>query len=149
MGCNCSSDYSDSEWIENLDEMCEHCNCPIAPQSGNTVSDGGFHSGDCCEGAASARHLSSDFTNDCDRRFILCLKVELILLRFSENSTRDSAVIFFSRQQYTNQLIPYHTSQHSPPMSPLPGNNNNNRCHHNLMWKVRKWHVDEKGHSDS
>lgn len=38
MGCNCSSDYSDSEWIENLDEICEHCNCPIAPQSCNPVS---------------------------------------------------------------------------------------------------------------
>lgn len=38
MGCNCSSDYSDSEWIENLDEICEHCNCPIGPQSCNPVS---------------------------------------------------------------------------------------------------------------
>lgn len=38
MGCNCSSDYSDSEWIENLDEICEHCNCPIPPQSCNPVS---------------------------------------------------------------------------------------------------------------
>lgn len=38
MGCNCSSDYSDSEWIENLDEICEHCNCPISPQSCNPVS---------------------------------------------------------------------------------------------------------------
>lgn len=38
MGCNCSSDYSDSDWIENLDEICEHCNCPIAPQSCNPVS---------------------------------------------------------------------------------------------------------------
>lgn len=44
MGCNCSSDYSDSEWIENLDEICEHCNCPIAPQSCNPVSD----SKKCC-----------------------------------------------------------------------------------------------------
>ncbi|KAM9340887.1 tyrosine-protein kinase Lck [Symphorus nematophorus] len=39
MGCNCSSDYSDSEWIENLDEICEHCNCPIAPQSCNPYTD--------------------------------------------------------------------------------------------------------------
>ncbi|XP_037603241.1 tyrosine-protein kinase Lck [Sebastes umbrosus] len=39
MGCNCSSDYSDSEWIENLDEMCEHCNCPIPPQSCNPYTD--------------------------------------------------------------------------------------------------------------
>ncbi|CAG09909.1 unnamed protein product, partial [Tetraodon nigroviridis] len=37
MGCNCSSDYSDAEWIENLDEICEHCNCPIAPQSCNPL----------------------------------------------------------------------------------------------------------------
>uniref|UniRef100_H3C5T8 Tyrosine-protein kinase n=1 Tax=Tetraodon nigroviridis TaxID=99883 RepID=H3C5T8_TETNG len=39
MGCNCSSDYSDAEWIENLDEICEHCNCPIAPQSCNPYTD--------------------------------------------------------------------------------------------------------------
>uniref|UniRef100_A0A8C6TXU3 Tyrosine-protein kinase n=1 Tax=Neogobius melanostomus TaxID=47308 RepID=A0A8C6TXU3_9GOBI len=39
MGCNCSSDYSDSEWIENLDEICEHCNCPIPPSSCNTKND--------------------------------------------------------------------------------------------------------------
>lgn len=38
MGCNCSSDYSDNEWMENLDEICEHCNCPIAAQSSNPVS---------------------------------------------------------------------------------------------------------------
>uniref|UniRef100_A0AAQ5ZX78 Tyrosine-protein kinase n=1 Tax=Amphiprion ocellaris TaxID=80972 RepID=A0AAQ5ZX78_AMPOC len=38
MGCNCSSDYSD-EWIENLDEICEHCNCPIPPQSCNPYTD--------------------------------------------------------------------------------------------------------------
>lgn len=38
MGCNCSSDYSDTDWIENLDEICEHCNCPIPPQSCNPVS---------------------------------------------------------------------------------------------------------------
>ena len=38
MGCNCSSDYTDDEWIENLDEICEHCNCPIPPQSCNPVS---------------------------------------------------------------------------------------------------------------
>ncbi|KAG2460873.1 LCK kinase, partial [Polypterus senegalus] len=31
MGCNCSSEYDD--WIENIDEYCEHCNCPIAPES--------------------------------------------------------------------------------------------------------------------
>uniref|UniRef100_A0A674PE11 Tyrosine-protein kinase n=1 Tax=Takifugu rubripes TaxID=31033 RepID=A0A674PE11_TAKRU len=59
MGCNCSSDYSDGEWIENLDEMCEHCNCPIAPQSCNP---------------------------------------------------------------YTDQLIPIHSPQLSPPSSPLPDN---------------------------
>ncbi|KAF3701417.1 Proto-oncogene tyrosine-protein kinase LCK [Channa argus] len=39
MGCNCSSDYSDSDWIENLDEICEHCNCPIPPQSCNPYTD--------------------------------------------------------------------------------------------------------------
>uniref|UniRef100_A0A3Q3S0W2 Tyrosine-protein kinase n=1 Tax=Mastacembelus armatus TaxID=205130 RepID=A0A3Q3S0W2_9TELE len=39
MGCNCSSDYSDSDWIENLDEICEHCNCPIPPQSSNPYTD--------------------------------------------------------------------------------------------------------------
>uniref|UniRef100_A0AAX7U242 Tyrosine-protein kinase n=1 Tax=Astatotilapia calliptera TaxID=8154 RepID=A0AAX7U242_ASTCA len=39
MGCNCSSDYSDSEWIENLDEICEHCNCPIPPQSCNPYTE--------------------------------------------------------------------------------------------------------------
>lgn len=39
MGCSCSSDYSDSEWIENLDEICDHCNCPIGPQSGNTYTN--------------------------------------------------------------------------------------------------------------
>ncbi|KAM9786656.1 tyrosine-protein kinase Lck [Syngnathus typhle] len=33
MGCNCSSDYSDADWTENLDEICEHCNCPVQPQS--------------------------------------------------------------------------------------------------------------------
>lgn len=38
MGCNCSSDYSDDEFIENLDEICEHCNCPIPPESCNAVS---------------------------------------------------------------------------------------------------------------
>ncbi|KAM4541159.1 tyrosine-protein kinase Lck [Fundulus diaphanus] len=38
MGCACSSD-SDSEWIENLDEICEHCNCPIPPQSCNPYTD--------------------------------------------------------------------------------------------------------------
>uniref|UniRef100_A0A3P9N1P4 Tyrosine-protein kinase n=1 Tax=Poecilia reticulata TaxID=8081 RepID=A0A3P9N1P4_POERE len=37
MGCACSSD-SDSEWMENLDEICEHCNCPIPPQACNPVS---------------------------------------------------------------------------------------------------------------
>nr|XP_020464304.1 tyrosine-protein kinase Lck [Monopterus albus] len=39
MGCNCSSDYSDSDWIENLDEICENCNCPIPPQSSNPYTD--------------------------------------------------------------------------------------------------------------
>ncbi|XP_028293618.1 tyrosine-protein kinase Lck [Gouania willdenowi] len=39
MGCNCSSDYSDSEWIENLDEMCEHCNCQIPLQSSNPYTE--------------------------------------------------------------------------------------------------------------
>ncbi|XP_039904830.1 tyrosine-protein kinase Lck [Simochromis diagramma] len=39
MGCNCSSDYSDSDWIENLDEICEHCNCPIPPQSCNPYTE--------------------------------------------------------------------------------------------------------------
>ncbi|KAG9336897.1 hypothetical protein JZ751_003246, partial [Albula glossodonta] len=35
MGCSCSSDYYDDDWIENLDEVCEHCNCPLPPQPGN------------------------------------------------------------------------------------------------------------------
>ncbi|XP_077476600.1 tyrosine-protein kinase Lck [Stigmatopora argus] len=35
MGCNCSSDYSDGEWEENWDEICEHCTCPVPPQSCN------------------------------------------------------------------------------------------------------------------
>uniref|UniRef100_A0A8C2WT89 Tyrosine-protein kinase n=1 Tax=Cyclopterus lumpus TaxID=8103 RepID=A0A8C2WT89_CYCLU len=39
MGCSCSSDYSDAEWIENLDEICEQCNCPIPPQSSNPYTD--------------------------------------------------------------------------------------------------------------
>ncbi|CAK6968039.1 tyrosine-protein kinase Lck [Scomber scombrus] len=39
MGCNCSSDYTDDEWIENLDEICEHCNCPIPPQSCNPYTE--------------------------------------------------------------------------------------------------------------
>ncbi|KAK2826288.1 hypothetical protein Q5P01_020502 [Channa striata] len=39
MGCNCSSDYSENEWIENLDEICEHCNCPIPPESCNQYTD--------------------------------------------------------------------------------------------------------------
>lgn len=43
MGCNCSSDYSDNDWIENLDEICEHCNCPISPQSCNPVSEEHIH----------------------------------------------------------------------------------------------------------
>ncbi|XP_008397810.1 tyrosine-protein kinase Lck [Poecilia reticulata] len=38
MGCACSSD-SDSEWMENLDEICEHCNCPIPPQACNPYTD--------------------------------------------------------------------------------------------------------------
>uniref|UniRef100_A0A6Q2ZME5 Tyrosine-protein kinase n=1 Tax=Esox lucius TaxID=8010 RepID=A0A6Q2ZME5_ESOLU len=37
MGCNCSSDYDD-DWIENIDEVCDQCNCPIATQSHNQVS---------------------------------------------------------------------------------------------------------------
>ncbi|KAI9537530.1 hypothetical protein NQZ68_023775 [Dissostichus eleginoides] len=43
MGCNCSSDYSDSDWIENLDEICEHCNCAIPPQSCNPYTDQLIH----------------------------------------------------------------------------------------------------------
>ncbi|XP_046869890.1 tyrosine-protein kinase Lck [Hypomesus transpacificus] len=39
MGCNCSSDYNDEDWIENLDEVCDHCNCPIPPQSVNTYTE--------------------------------------------------------------------------------------------------------------
>ncbi|XP_058471153.1 tyrosine-protein kinase Lck isoform X1 [Solea solea] len=39
MGCSCSSDFSDTDWIENLDEICEHCNCPIPPQSCNPYTD--------------------------------------------------------------------------------------------------------------
>ncbi|MGH0178090.1 UNVERIFIED_CONTAM: hypothetical protein FKN15_076435 [Acipenser sinensis] len=29
MGCS-SSEYDD-DWVENIDEYCEHCNCPIKP----------------------------------------------------------------------------------------------------------------------
>ncbi|XP_077586862.1 tyrosine-protein kinase Lck [Stigmatopora nigra] len=36
MGCNCSTDYSDNEWEDNCDEMCEHCTCPVPPQSCNS-----------------------------------------------------------------------------------------------------------------
>ncbi|KAJ4939279.1 hypothetical protein JOQ06_028735 [Pogonophryne albipinna] len=43
MGCNCSSDYSDSDWIENLDEICDHCNCAIPPQSCNPYTDQLIH----------------------------------------------------------------------------------------------------------
>lgn len=39
MGCNCSSDYSDDDWAENVDDICEHCNCPIPPQSSNQYVD--------------------------------------------------------------------------------------------------------------
>ncbi|XP_064408280.1 tyrosine-protein kinase Lck isoform X3 [Latimeria chalumnae] len=42
MGCNCSSDYDD-EWIENIDEICEHCNCPYPPESKPQV--GGIYNG--------------------------------------------------------------------------------------------------------
>nr|XP_015203937.1 PREDICTED: tyrosine-protein kinase Lck [Lepisosteus oculatus] len=38
MGCNCSSEYDD-DWVENLDEYCEHCNCPLPPQSKNQYTD--------------------------------------------------------------------------------------------------------------
>ena len=60
MGCNCSSDYSDSEWIENLDEICEHCNCPIAPQSCNPVSISTTcaHLRQCTSKRMCARHLN-------------------------------------------------------------------------------------------
>lgn len=37
MGCNCSSDY-DEGWIENLDEKCDQCNCPLPPDSLYPVS---------------------------------------------------------------------------------------------------------------
>ncbi|XP_035249645.1 tyrosine-protein kinase Lck [Anguilla anguilla] len=39
MGCSCSSDYYDEDWIENLDEVCEHCNCPLPPQTSNQYTD--------------------------------------------------------------------------------------------------------------
>ncbi|XP_072554979.1 proto-oncogene tyrosine-protein kinase LCK isoform X1 [Paramormyrops kingsleyae] len=39
MGCTCSSDYNDDDWIENLDEVCEHCNCPLPPQTANQYTD--------------------------------------------------------------------------------------------------------------
>uniref|UniRef100_A0A673ZYV0 Tyrosine-protein kinase n=1 Tax=Salmo trutta TaxID=8032 RepID=A0A673ZYV0_SALTR len=38
MGCNYSSDYDD-DWIENLDEVCDHCNCPIPPKSAKLYID--------------------------------------------------------------------------------------------------------------
>ncbi|CAB1330781.1 unnamed protein product, partial [Coregonus sp. 'balchen'] len=38
MGCNYSSDYDD-DWIENLDEVCDHCNCPIPPQWAKLYTD--------------------------------------------------------------------------------------------------------------
>ncbi|KAK5857154.1 hypothetical protein PBY51_010417 [Eleginops maclovinus] len=43
MGCNCSSDNSESDWMENLDEICEHCNCAIPPQSCNPYTDQLIH----------------------------------------------------------------------------------------------------------
>ncbi|KAM9777239.1 tyrosine-protein kinase Lck [Neosynchiropus ocellatus] len=39
MGCNCSSDYSEGDWIENLDELCEHCNCTVPPQMSNQYTE--------------------------------------------------------------------------------------------------------------
>ncbi|XP_030641589.1 tyrosine-protein kinase Lck isoform X2 [Chanos chanos] len=39
MGCNCSSDYYDDDFIENLDEICEHCNCPVPPRPFNQYAD--------------------------------------------------------------------------------------------------------------
>ncbi|XP_064408285.1 tyrosine-protein kinase Lck isoform X8 [Latimeria chalumnae] len=44
MGCNCSSDYDD-EWIENIDEICEHCNCPYPPESKPQVGGIYFQNG--------------------------------------------------------------------------------------------------------
>ncbi|CDQ64412.1 unnamed protein product [Oncorhynchus mykiss] len=38
MGCNCSSDYDD-DWVENLDEVCDNCNCPIPTQSAKPYTD--------------------------------------------------------------------------------------------------------------
>uniref|UniRef100_A0A8C8DEQ7 Tyrosine-protein kinase n=1 Tax=Oncorhynchus tshawytscha TaxID=74940 RepID=A0A8C8DEQ7_ONCTS len=38
MGCNYSSDYDD-DWIENLDEVCDHCNCPIPLKSAKLYTD--------------------------------------------------------------------------------------------------------------
>lgn len=92
MGCNCSSDYSDSEWIENLDEICDHCNCPIGPQSGNTVSDSGkidaFISASVlkmrCQFVASVNEEKNTWTmwfvififmNYCNSRCIVCVCV--------------------------------------------------------------------------
>ncbi|XP_012677753.1 tyrosine-protein kinase Lck [Clupea harengus] len=41
MGCNCSSDY-DEDWVENLDEKCDQCNCPIAPDANMYEGQSGF-----------------------------------------------------------------------------------------------------------
>lgn len=105
MGCSCSSDYSDTDWIENLDEICEHCNCPIPPQSCNQV---GVHS----SRSVSTWYFTDYICRECVKYF--CVNLDFILKMF---------FFVFPCLQYIDQLIPY-PSQHSPPTSPLPGNKN-------------------------
>ncbi|XP_043938413.1 tyrosine-protein kinase Lck [Protopterus annectens] len=38
MGCNCSSEYDDDDWMENLD-ICEKCHCPILPENNPQYSN--------------------------------------------------------------------------------------------------------------
>lgn len=111
MGCNCSSDYSDGEWIENLDEICEHCNCPIAPQSCNPVS--------VCRRLFSIHSVRASAGKE-KRSRSLKWTWELKYLCRPYLKVWASSIIF--SHQYTDQLIGFHSSQFSPPSSPLPGN---------------------------
>lgn len=73
MGCSCSSDYSDTDWIENLDEICEHCNCPIPPQSCNQV---GVHS----SRSVNTWYFTDYICRECVKYF--CVNLDFILKTF-------------------------------------------------------------------
>lgn len=107
MGCSCSSDYSDSEWIENLDEICEHCNCPIAPQSCNPVS--------VCTRLFNIHSVWA-------YEHSAWLKWTWEVKHLCRLDLKDWASPIIFSHQYTDQLISYHSSHYSPPSSPLPGN---------------------------